>query len=184
MKKWNTKTLKFHKDATWTAAPGNKILVLDRGKARFEFPEDWVVIPKDSSVAVHDKQPPADSCNFEISTFPFIDPDAPVPIQQMVDDVTKPDADTNPRKIVPARIEFRGANEFAWSQYVYDHPDEPTRPIQVRTVIARSMGVYALITWNAYEDRVNGFEPVWKHLLDSLVLNDYIADPTRGPRVQ
>lgn len=67
MAKWDKRTLRLPEKHGWHARPGYKIFVADRGAVRFDFPEDWVVIPGEDSIKFHDKQPPDDDCTLAMS---------------------------------------------------------------------------------------------------------------------
>src|SRR6185437_6382773 len=67
MAKWDKRTLKLPEKHGWHAKPGFKIFVADRGAVRFDFPDDWVVIPDADAIKFHDKQPPDDDCTLALS---------------------------------------------------------------------------------------------------------------------
>ena len=67
MAKWDKRTLKLPKKHGWHAKPGYKIFVADRGAVRFDFPDEWVVIPDSDAIKFHDKQPPDDDCTLALS---------------------------------------------------------------------------------------------------------------------
>jgi hypothetical protein len=48
--RWHKHSLGLDAAHSWRARPGNKILLLDRGAARFEFPERWVVEPDEDRI--------------------------------------------------------------------------------------------------------------------------------------
>src|SRR5215210_1801244 len=67
MSKWQKRTLKLRDDHTWSGRPGCRVFVADRGAVRFDFPQDWIVIPQADSIRFHDKQPPDDDCVLGVS---------------------------------------------------------------------------------------------------------------------
>ena len=68
MARWDKRTLQLSEAHGWHARPGCKIFVADRGVVRFDFPEDWVVIPEETgTIKFHDRPPPDDDCTLALS---------------------------------------------------------------------------------------------------------------------
>src|SRR5262245_48333025 len=63
------KALKLKEGHTWTAKPGHKIFVADRGAVRFDIPKEWVVVMDPDAVKIYDKQPPKDDAVLGVSYF-------------------------------------------------------------------------------------------------------------------
>jgi len=53
-----------------------------------------------------------------------------------------------------------------------------------RLVIARTLGVYALLTSEFWADEAAEFSPVWDHVLATLRLGDLVLDPSTGQGVR
>src|SRR5262245_24808625 len=64
---WHKRTMMMPPDHAWTSRPGCKILVLDRGAVRIDYPQEWSVRPASDCMEVHDKPPPDDNCRLAIS---------------------------------------------------------------------------------------------------------------------
>ena len=66
----------------WKAQAGYKIVVVERGAARFEIPNDWHVEATATSLRAFDAVPPDDECPLEVTVqrFPGLDPER-VPIE-------------------------------------------------------------------------------------------------------
>ena len=59
MAKWDKRTIKLNHAHGWHSRPGFKIFVADRGAVRFDFPDDWLVIPEENgTIKFHDKPTP------------------------------------------------------------------------------------------------------------------------------
>src|ERR1051326_8345246 len=52
---WTREVFELPDAHGWTARPGNKILVLDRGAVVLEFPGDWFVSPGATQVNIRDR---------------------------------------------------------------------------------------------------------------------------------
>src|SRR5262249_13256120 len=50
--------LQLNPDHSWKAAPGCRILIVDGGAVRFDFPAHWTVISTPKYVCVVDRYPP------------------------------------------------------------------------------------------------------------------------------
>jgi len=66
-KKWHESTVRLREDHAWSARPGCKVLVMQQGAVRFDYPQEWVVIPASDSIELYDKQPPDDDCRLAVS---------------------------------------------------------------------------------------------------------------------
>src|SRR5437763_753622 len=64
---WREREFKMPRDHAWTARPGCKILVVDRGAVRIDYPEEWHAAPTDDCMQIHDKAPPNDNCRLGVS---------------------------------------------------------------------------------------------------------------------
>lgn len=54
-------------DHGWRAKSGHKILLLDRGAVRLEYPGAWYTEATDDCFKLHDKKPPDDECVLAVS---------------------------------------------------------------------------------------------------------------------
>ena len=190
-------TLPLGPGSRWKAAPGNQVLVIERGAVRFEYPQGWHVIPTKTALGVHDKRPPADECRVQITVFhlpPVRGNWNDLPIDALLQDITDAKADRKTRKKRPGdkpltRKQRQDRDAYAKDRKVLhgvtriDRPDlsyawcessapdpENGRTILTRQVIARARRVQPLITFDYYASRAEDFLPVWQHLVDSLRL--------------
>ncbi len=70
-----SRVLALARHHTWVAQPGHKILILDRGAVRFEYPASWIVTSAEDCVKLFDREPPDDDCTLAVSylTIPVMD---------------------------------------------------------------------------------------------------------------
>lgn len=180
MADWVKDKLALRRDHTWTAKPGCKIFVGDRGAIRFDYPEDWCVIPGETSVSFYDRQPPDDEIHLEVSIMrlPPVDLSG-LPVRDMI-----PAAIYGDTRDIQSRGEIQelhnGDVELAWieSEFI-DHQLEPRRCYS-RLCLARSGLIQPLITMEYWPEDTERATRAWDDLLDSLELGMQIEDPTRG----
>ena len=182
MTEWHKNTLELAKNHAWRSRPGCRIFVADQGAVRFDFPQDWVVIPGSDSIKLHDKEPPDDDCVLAVSylRLPPIDWSG-IRVSSLVEVANR--GDTRPiydwGSIVETR---RGDLEIAWREMRFVDPVEQ-REAYSRVCIARQGPIQALITFEFWESDAERGNAVWDTVLESLELDEHIADPTRGPMV-
>lgn len=177
--KWVKKTLKLKPGHGWSSKPGYNIFAADRGAVRFDFPETWLIRPGDKgSIKFHDCPPPDDNCTLEMSIFylPEIDWSG-LPLSLLVDEVTKNDKRgvISQGEIVTFR---RPRAEVAWREVRFIDPNEH-REAHSRIAVARWSNIQPLLTFDFWADDAPKLEPVWDEVMNSLVLGDYVEDPTR-----
>ena len=180
MADWIKEELKLSDNHTWRARPGCKIFVADRGAVRFDYPEDWVVIPGENSINFYDAQPPDDEIHLEVSLMrlPPVDLSG-FGVREMVPAAIAGDArDIQSRGEVQERR--NGDVEMAWieSEFI-DHQLEPRR-CYTRLCLARSGTIQAIITMEYWPEDADRARAAWDDVLGSLELGLYIEDPTRG----
>src|SRR2546421_12305260 len=93
-RRWTRKVLKLKEGHGWTSAPGCKIFVADRGAVRFDFPQEWVVIPTpEGSIKFHDRRPPNDDCTLQLTVM-YLPDDVDwsgLPLSQLVREIVNND---------------------------------------------------------------------------------------------
>ena len=171
---------KLHPNHTWRAKEGHRIVVLDRGAVRFDIPEQWVVIPSEKLLTIYDKQPPADDCRLEVSIFktPLVNwnelPLSALLMSVLNSEQRTPDQEVHKRKL--------GDKELAWTELAFVDRQEH-RAARSRICLARGSGVHSLLTLDFWASDVEPVSRVWDEILESLQLERYVEDPTRGPQV-
>jgi len=180
MAKWSKRKLRLDKGHRWKAKPGYKIFVANWGDVRFDFPADWVVIPGDDSIKLHDRQPPDDDCVLQVSVMHLprgIDWSS-LPLAQLLEEVTKDDS-RGPMSWGEIQYEKRPDFELAWLEARWVDPSEQ-RDACSRACLARGSNVQPLITMDFWLDDMERFLPVWDEVLRSLRVGDYVKDPRLG----
>jgi hypothetical protein len=166
----------------WTAAPGFRIAVLDRGAIRFEFPQDWFCIPDEESVKFYDREPPEDNCRLAACRQTLPEAAERMTLTQLVSAAAEGDS-RDLHRTGPVVAVRRGSLELAWTEFRFNEP-HLGRDSFSRFCFARGAGVYALITFEYWEQDSERFTPVWAHVLDTLTLGEFLVDPTSGARLQ
>ena len=190
MAKWTKKTLKLKKNHGWTSEPGCQVFVADRGAVRFDFPRGWVIEPgQNGSIKVQDKKSPDDNCCLEMTVFYLregIDWSG-LPVSRIIREVTKPgqpddQSDDEPEiprlETFPVEERSRDGMDFAWTGYRYIDPEEKREAIS-RTLIARKWNIQPIITYAFWVDELKKADHAWAVLIKTLILGDYIEDPTQ-----
>lgn len=194
MSRWEKRTLRLPENHGWTARDGYQVFVADRGAVRLDFPQGWIVKPREGgSICFHDREPPDDRCVIEMSYLRLRPIDwSGLPIVELLKaaadqhgyedpderivQVTRPDLElawTEHRKMDPAELRpaihrmciARSVNA------VLPHPRRQGAPIATRPVIQ------ALITAACWPEDLGWFEPAWDEVLRSLQLGTTVASP-------
>lgn len=177
MAKWEERTLRLPDNHGWRAKAGYKIFVADRGAIRFDFPENWIVEPGTSSVKFFDRQPPDDQCTLEVSHWklpPGIDwTDLPLE-KLLVDALGEPAEDEIGRGELVRKK--RGDLEIVWLEWRFMDKREK-REACARSCVARGSDVAALFSFYFWPEDYNRVHPIWREVLRSLQLGNYIQDP-------
>jgi hypothetical protein len=164
----------------WHTRPGCRTIVLDRGAVQFDYPRSWIVVPSTDSVAICDREPPANQSRLEVSflRLPLPEYEELPPAADLVDRVTSPARDNATNG--PLREEIRHGIEVAWRDIFLG--STPRRPDGLfRVGIARRGAIHCLITYEWLGGHQARRDDVWEEVLDTLVLDRSISDPARGP---
>jgi hypothetical protein len=181
---WNEKKQCFEIQGrhNWSATPGCKIFVADRGAVRFDYPRRWIVRGDPDSIKFYDKEPPRDDCVLAVSylRIPPIDWTG-LPLSRLVLEATKGDSRT--METWGDVVETRKIDlEIAWRQGRYIDSKE-NRPALTRLCLGRRRRVQSLLTMDFWEEHAKRFSRVWNIVLDSLQLDEPIENPFQGPRL-
>lgn len=173
-------SMKLQKNHTWSAKPGHSVFVIDRGAVRFDIPKNWIIQPDTDSVRIHDRKPPHDDAVIAASYLRLPPYDfSGLPVADMV--AVANEGDERPihtwGEIVSAK---KDKIDYAWRQMQFVDPKEH-REAYSRLLVARQETVQALITMEFWVDQTKKYSPIWDTIIETLHLNDYIADPTKGP---
>jgi hypothetical protein len=165
----------------WKSKAGYSICVLDRGLVRFEFPEHWVVKPEANAVHLHDRPPSLESCDLGVSIFH-------VPAEAVrgfdLDQALRDSLDRDRKSDEQSEIYHvaRADHDIAWLEQRYRDAEHGNRDARFRVALVRGP-VMCLISMNYWAERAGRLEPVWDHVLATLIFDVPIADPLTGPVV-
>ena len=166
----------------WRTRPGCKTFVADRGAVRFDYPKDWVVAADNGVIHFHDHEPPADSCRLSMSylRLPQIDWSGlklPALLETGLSGEERRDETQGP--IIE---EQRGDLHLAWREISFVEPSQSAEA-RSRVCVARRRNLQCLITCDFWSVDLERCDAVWRTVLDTLELDEPIADPSRGPIV-
>ena len=178
---WDKQSFNLPAAHGWKAKPGYKIFVADRGAVRFDFPEDWVVVPGKDSIGLHDRPPPEDDCVLKVSVMrlpPIKGGWDQLPLERLVREVVQNDSRgaTGGQDITAVR---RDDLELAWAEVGFIDPIEK-RPALSRCCLARARNIQPLITMDFWETDREKFAPVWDEVLRTLRVGVPLGDRRRG----
>ncbi len=179
MAEWNKQVLSLKEDHGWEVKPGYRIFVADQGAIRFDFPQEWILIPGPNSIKFYDRQPPEDNCTLQVSLIrlPPIDWSG-LPLSQLIEQTVKDDH----RDIIgkgDIHNMQRPDLELAWTETTFIDPNQ-RREARSRICLARGSNKQALITLDFWAEDAPRLCTVWDELLRSLELGVLVSDPTRG----
>jgi hypothetical protein len=164
---------------TWKCKPGWKIFVLDRGALRFEVPEDWVVVPSETSVKLYDRRPPDDNFCLEVSLLRH----AQINWNGLpLDDLLRSSVADRPGEAIrreDIHRESRPGVDCVWVEKLFIDPQEG-KPARSRIMIVRGTNAHALVTLDFWEADAERVLPAWDELVRSVDLGLKIQDPRAG----
>ncbi len=174
--------LELKKGHRWRARDGNRIFVADRGAVRFDFPRGWVIKFNESSVSLHDKEPPDDDCRLEVSytRLPPVDWSG-LPVERLLDTAIESDARPVESR-APSVSLMRGELRLAWTELAFRDPAE-NRPAFSRVLVGLGNNIQCLITFDFWADDALRLAPAWDEVVRTLELGIHITDPTTGARL-
>ena len=154
-------------DHVWKAAPGCRILVIDGGAVRLDFPGDWIAFPTARHIALIDRLPPATRFTVGVSWRRLSHAMAAVPLDYLLSEILIGEQREVIRRGDIHRT-FRFPLEIAW--------------IQLRLVEGCTRCTQAVILFDFQPNDELAVFDVWETLLSTLVVGDYIQDHVRGRR--
>jgi hypothetical protein len=183
MPEWQKYDIPLRPDHAWKALPGCKVFVADRGAARFDIPQDWIIRPTQSgSIRFHDKEPPADQVRLECSVM-HLNPEIDwKEIGMPLVDVMLKLQESNKRdfhhrgEVVEVK---RPGLRMVWVENHYDDPEDG-KLIHSRFGLGHEGLVQVLLTFDYYASMAWRGKAIWTDLLKSMILDRPIADPSRG----
>jgi hypothetical protein len=193
MAEWKeSKRLKLKKHNRWQAKPGNHIFVSNKGAVRFEYPAKWIVLPgQNGSICFYDREPPDHHAILQVNHWELL-PNESGPLPMAVDwtglpllelfvhsTSNVPDENRELKEERPVREVIRPGLEAIWSErLVFDLHDR--KDVISRVCLARGANVTTLISYDFFADQHARFHPIWENVFNTLVLGQYVTDPTTG----
>jgi len=177
-----SETLRIDPRHGWRVRPGCKIFVADRGAVRFDYPQDWIVVPDEDSVKLYDREPPDDACCLAVSylRLPAIDWSG-LPLRALLETAIR----GNERSMgtFGPMTEMRRLDlELAWREMSFLDPAQKCEA-RSRVSIARRSNLQCLITFDFWAADLEERNAAWAIVLETLELGEFIRDPSRGPVV-
>ena len=132
--------LKLRRNHGWRARAGCKIFVADGGAVRFDYPQDWCVIPDEDSVKLCDREPPDDNSRLAVSylRLPPVDWSG-LPVSALLEAGMRED-EKRVDTWGPVTEVRRGDLDLAWREVGFLDPGEK-REARSRMCIARRQAV-------------------------------------------
>lgn len=180
MPHWEKKTLRLKENHGWTSEPGCQVFVADRGAVRFDLPQGWVIEPGEKgSIKFMDRPSPDDDCTLEMSIFYLneeIDWSA-LPVTRLVRELAGGEKHEVLERFDVEQFERDGMT-VAWNGTRFIDPAQHREAFS-KLLMARKWNIQPLITYAYWADQAEAMEKVWAIVLKTLILGDYIEDPTQ-----
>ena len=187
---WKKSYLPLPQNHGWrTTSPKNSLFIVDRGAVQFEFPREWIIIPSArGTLMVQDKPYPDENMRFDVGIAQLFREDG-VPLRRIgvsVDwerpiDEAFMDSVKQPERELLEEGKLRLASgpgfEAAWRQVAFMDTEE-NRKVISRTCIARANSTCGIITFDFWPEYASRANRVWRLMLATLKVGDYIEDPT------
>lgn len=163
----------------WRARPGYRIFVVDRGRLRLDYPQDWVWSKDDDSFKFRDREPPDDRCTLALSLWHAEGLAREIPLERLVQGILDGEERTPIEKgqVVEER---RGGLELAWAEMKFVDQNERREAVS-RLCLAREGGLQVILSLDFWPEDGDWTRPIWDNVLASLELDRPIADPRVGP---
>lgn len=188
MAEWEKQEYRLRKDHGWKAKPGYKICVVGRGALRIDFPQDWEMAMETHeetgwpTITLTDRPEPNDNCKLQVTTIQ-LPPEIPWPPDTLPEVLEHAMSGPDEFEVLSSSdivYEVRLNLQLAWRETRWVDPVEH-REARSRTCLVRRRNVQALMTFVYWPEDAGRFLPIWREMLRSLKLAEYIRDPMRGP---
>jgi len=175
------RAMRIQSGPAWKAAPGCHILLIDAGAVRFDYPSNWIVQSTPKYVFLFDRYPPDDQCLLAVSwrRVPIrgLALSAAGLLNKLAPIETRPADDRG--EIV--RV-FRPPLEAAWTESRFIEPLYGNE-VATRISVARADRTQAIFLLDYRPGTEFTVDTVWKTLIDTLAIGDFVEDPVSGRRV-
>jgi hypothetical protein len=160
----------------WKATPGCRILIVDGGAVRFDYPAGWLVHSRINQILLLDRLPPDQPSYLGLRWRKISRQEAALPLKYLVANSAVAEQRPIVKRSSVLQV-LRPPLEAAWVQH---HVVDGNRLVGTRMCVARGGCTQAIVLAEfAVEDEL-AFFPVWDTFLKTLAVGDYIADPTTG----
>jgi len=164
----------------WRARPGHRILIVDNGAVRFDFPKEWTLYSRRNYACLLDGTVPDYSCAVTASARRIPISAAVIPLEPYLREIAQTD-DLEEASCGDVLRIFRPPLEAGWVEWRFTDPVQRCEA-RKRVCIARAGCTRAVITFDFWpEDELRHFW-AWNTILETLVVGDYLEDPTTGRR--
>lgn len=174
---WTKQTLRLKDNHGWKSKPGYRIFVADRGAVRFDFPDVWFIRPADDgTIHLHDREPPDDNVRLSLTVI-YLRDDVDwsgLKLTTVLKEITS----KGEREYGPVIEVKHPRHEVMWSETEYPDP-ELDRLVRSRTALSRYSNIQIVLTLDFWADMSARFGKLWDEILRTLVLGDYVEDPTQ-----
>lgn len=158
----------------WKCLPGYKVIVLDHGAVRFDFPEDWHVSAGEGSLRFQDAEPPDDECTLEVSVrrLPLVAIDS-VPLDDMLR------AALGEVQCGPFQRTRKSNYRLVWTRTEF--LDAATKKDAVCLyALGLATNLHVFLSYVFWKHDSRRCEPVWNNVLATLELGLLYKDPLSG----
>ena len=164
----------------WKAAAGCRILIIDGGAVRLDFPADWTVISTPKYVVVVDRAPPHNRALLAVAWRQFPPTASGIPLTPLVTEAAAAETREVIHRGEPVSF-IRPPLEAAWIEMRVAEAAHK-RELVTRICLARADCTQALLIFDFWPEDELALHSVWTTFLATLTVGDYIADPTTGQR--
>jgi hypothetical protein len=179
--KFKKKSIKLKPGHQWKTPDGYQLIVLDRGAVHICFPQGWEVKPQETgSILLSDAEPPLDDCRMEVSYWRLNPAAARIyPFEKMVSELLRAKGEMEHESVSEPVVSKRDRLRFGWVESTYPDPDNG-RPVRSRTLLVFGNCIQVLLSYACWEDDVERFMPVWKTMMKTMRLGEYVSHPATG----
>lgn len=169
--------LVLNPDHGWTSEPGCQVFVADRGAVRFDFPRGWCIEPgEQGAIRVQDRPSPDQSRSLQL-TLNYLRDDLDwtgVTTSRIRDELVRRQSRKISRQDPIGQDASRDGLQFSWSS-----PLSLDSGGFFQVLVARKWNIQAIFRYEFTPAPDNSHESFWSILLKTVVLGDYVEDPTQ-----
>lgn len=172
--------LQIHPGHQWKAKPGHRILIINNGAVRFDFPTEWNLYSGSEYACLLDGSVGDYTCVLTVSAKQIPITVAGISFGLYLREIMQMDNPGDSYCTNPVRI-FRPPLEAGWVEWRFIDPAQH-REARKRVCIARAGCTRALITFDFWPEHELRHFYAWNTIVETLVVGDYIEDPLTGQR--